>query len=346
MGAVIRSEKTRRASLAVVQMLAVAAAYYVGGRLGLIRQVVADGAVVTPLWPPTGIALCCLLWMGLRIWPGIALGSLLITGETGGSFSLSGLCITAGNTVAPVLAYLMLRRAGFRTELDRLRDGVVLVFLGALSGMLISASVGAGVLLLGDELSLREFWPVWSAWWAGDAMGVLVVGPLLLVVRRFRLPRATDRWIEATTLMVASVLVTLIATRSSLSLLCLVFPLLIWAALRFQLPGSAPCAALVSVLAIVSATSGSGPFTGHTIFEIMVNLAALNGSVALTALLLSAVVTEHKNIRRKIERACEELADVVEQLAPGRAAVEWPVRGENRQVRGENQVGENRQDRL
>ena len=42
----------------------------------------------------------------------------------------------------------MLRRAGFRNELDRLRDALALVFLGALAGMLISSTVGSGVLVL------------------------------------------------------------------------------------------------------------------------------------------------------------------------------------------------------
>jgi integral membrane sensor domain MASE1 len=30
---------------------------------------------VTPLWPPTGIAIVCLLVYGVRVWPGIALGA-------------------------------------------------------------------------------------------------------------------------------------------------------------------------------------------------------------------------------------------------------------------------------
>lgn len=58
----------------------------------------------------------------------------------------------------------------------------------------------------------------------------------------------------------------------------------------------------------------------------MVNLAVLNGCVALTALLLAAVVTEQSNIRHRIERACEELAEVVDHLAPGRAEAAWPSR--------------------
>ncbi|GAA3069419.1 hypothetical protein GCM10020254_11470 [Streptomyces goshikiensis] len=112
-------------------------------------------------------------------------------------------------------------------------------------------------------------------------------------------------------------MVTLVATRSTLSLLFLVFPLLIWAAVRFQLAGSAPCALFVSVLAIGAATDRAGPFARHTLFEIMVNLQAFNGCAALTGLLLAALVTEQNNIRLRIEQACEDLAEVVARLTPG-----------------------------
>ncbi|THA71440.1 hypothetical protein E6P78_05795 [Streptomyces sp. A0958] len=325
----IRSEKTRRHVMAALRLLVVAAVYYGAARVGLLRQVTVHGATVTPLWPPTGIALSCLLCLGPRSWPGIALGALLAVAGLGGAVTPSTVAVVAGNTLAPLCAYLLLRRAGFRKELDRLRDGVVLVFLGAMAGMVVSATAGTLMLVVDGKLPLSAFWSVWAAWWAGDAMGVLVVTPVLLVLRRVRMPRLSDRWAEAGALLVVAVVGTVVATHSSLSMLYLVFPVLVWAALRFQLAGSAPCALLVSVLAIVAGTDGVGPFAGHTIVEVMINLTVLNGAVALTALLLAAIVAEQQNVRRRIERACEELADVVDRLAPGRAAAAWPSRAKD-----------------
>ncbi|MFD4029637.1 MASE1 domain-containing protein [Streptomyces sp. NPDC058637] len=315
----IRSEASRRRAVAVLQMLGIAAAYYASGRIGLLRQVSVEGSVVSPLWPPTGIALAALLCLGLRIWPGIALGTLLTVISLSRGLTLSGLGIAAGSTLAPVCSYLALRAVGFREELDRLRDGVVLVFLGAMGGMLISATSGAGGLLLTGDLPGSSFWSVWSAWWAGDAMGVLMVTPLLLVLRNARVPRLNDPWMEAGALAVVAAGITVVATRSSLSMIYLLFPVIIWAALRFQLAGSAPCALVMSVMAIVAGTDGVGPFAGHTVLEVMLNLSILNGSVALTALLLAAIVTEHNNIRYETELACEELATLVEELAPQQA---------------------------
>lgn len=297
-------------------MLVIAAAYFGSGQLGLLRQVAVQSSVVTPLWPPSGIALASLLYLGARIWPGVALGSLLTVMSLSDSLTFWGVAVATGSALAPLCSYLALRVVGFRTELDRLRDGLALVFLGAMGGMMISATSGAGVQFLSGSLPAGQFWQVWSAWWAGDAMGVLMVTPLLLVLRRVRMPRLDDRWTETMALAVVAVGVTTVATRSSLSMIYLVFPVLVWAALRFQLAGSAPCALLMSVMAIVAGTDGVGPFEDHSVLEVMLNLSVLNGCVALTALLLAAIVTEHNNIRHETEVACEELAALVEELAP------------------------------
>ncbi|MFB6557321.1 MULTISPECIES: MASE1 domain-containing protein [unclassified Streptomyces] len=299
-----------------LRILAVAAVYYAAARIGLLQQLVRDQ--VTPLWPPTGVALAALLMMGLRVWPGIALGAFLANVFLGPSL-LSVLVITAGNTLAPVCACLMLRRARFRNELDRLRDVLALVFLGALAGMSISSTIGTGVLVLSGALDAGDFWPTWSVWWAGDAMGILVVTPFLLVLRKARWPSGAGpgRWFEAVALALGTLFVTLLATRSRDSnLLFLVSPFLIWAAFRFRLAGAAPCALAVVTLAVLAAAGDRGPFVGDDVFANMVTLQAFNGTTALTALLLAAVITERDRTYEEIKQLCGRLADVVARMEP------------------------------
>ncbi|WP_067344160.1 MASE1 domain-containing protein [Streptomyces noursei] len=321
----VRTGEIRRLAPAALGNLVLAGVYYGAAKIGLLEQVVIAGAVVTPLWPPTGIALSCLLLLGLRMWPGIALGTVLVI-WTLTRPDLAGFGVVAGNTLAPVSACLMLRRVGFHTELDRLRDGVALVSLGAFAAMVISATLGSGTQVLTGALPAGDFWRTWASWWVGDAMGVLVITPLVLAFRTVRPFRDVPlyRWGEAAALLVTAVVVSLVATRTSLSVLFLVFPVIVWAALRFQLIGAAPCVLLMSVFAISAATGRYGPFTGRSLLESMVNLQALNASAALTALLLSAIVTEQNTIRRKIEQVCQELAEVVDRLAPGESRRRWP----------------------
>ncbi|MFD5945405.1 MASE1 domain-containing protein [Streptomyces collinus] len=311
--AVARQAGSRRGGWAVLEICAVAALYYGSAKLGLLQQLVRDQ--VTPLWPPSGIALASLLLLGPRVWPGIALGAFLVNVTLGPSLP-AVLAIAAGNTLAPVCSYALLRRAGFRSDLNRLRDALALIFFGAFTGMLVSATVGSGTLALTGVLDAGDFASAWSVWWTGDAMGVLAVTPLLLVLRSARWPRgiSLSRWAEVVLLVAATVCVGFIETGDT-PLLFLGFPLLIWAGFRFGLAGSAPCALAVSIFAIVAAGQGSGPFEGQDLFTSMLTLQAFNASASLTALLLGVAVGERTQTEREIAQACRQLADMATRIA-------------------------------
>ncbi|WP_443063850.1 MASE1 domain-containing protein [Streptomyces sp. NBC_00659] len=315
----VAAQKMSRPAVGALQTLVIAACYYGAGRLGLMRRLTVEGAVFTPIWPPTGVAVAALLLLGIQAWLGIAIGALLVVLSLSSftSLQLSAAGIVAGNTVAPVCAYLLLLAVHFRTDLSRFRDGLALVFLAALGAMTISATVDVGLLVVTDKLALGDFWPVWLAWWVGDAMGVLIVAPVILMLYAVRTPVSLTRWKEAAVILVVAAVMVPVATRSSISMLFLIYPLLIWAALRFELPGSVVCALFASVMATVAATEAVGPFYRLSHTEVMIKLQAFNGTMALTALLLSAVITEQRNTRRSVERACQELVEVLEHLTAG-----------------------------
>jgi integral membrane sensor domain MASE1 len=286
-------------------VLAVAVAYYATAKVGLVLALVKGQ--VTPLWLPTGISVAALLMSGRKIWPGIALGALTANIALGsGPWGL--VMITIGNTAAPLAAWYLLTRFGFRRELDRLKDALLLVFAGALGAMLISATVGAAALKIGGDIPWHEVPAVVAVWWTGDAMGVLVFTPLLLTLpRQWHAP--PRRLAEAGALLIATALLATYVTLSESRLLFLVFPMLIWAALRFQHAIAAPCAVVISVAAVMSAASGH--FVTSDLLGTMIVLQAFNGSVALTGLILSAITSERNQARQAIEHACEQLAETV-----------------------------------
>ncbi|MFE3634601.1 MASE1 domain-containing protein [Streptomyces cellostaticus] len=308
-------ERLRHGGSAALEVCVVAALYYGSARLGLLQQLVRGQ--VTPVWPPSGIAVAALLLRGPRLWPGIALGAFLVNVSLGPSVP-AVVAIMAGNTLAPLCSYALLRRAGFHEELDRLRDALALIFLGAFTGMLISATTGSAALVLSGALGGAHFWPTWTVWWTGDATGVLVVTPVLLVLRRARRPSGVPpvRWAEGVLLAAAAIGIGVLEA-SGTPLLFLAFPLLFWAALRFRLAGAAPCVVTVSAFAIFAATRKSGPFAGHDLAANMITLQAFNGSAALTALLLAAILGERAQTQREIELACGQLADMVAKITAG-----------------------------
>jgi integral membrane sensor domain MASE1 len=308
---------TRRYLVGGAQVLAVAAVYFVAAKVGLGLALVRGQ--VTPLWPPTGIALACLLLRGIRCWPGITIGAFLANLAAGPSV-LAVAAISAGDTLAPVCACLLLARVGFRPDLKQLKDVLALIFLAAFASMVLSATAGTGTLVLAGALPAHEFWATWSVWWTGDAMGVLVVAPVLLVAvsRRWTWHRPLVRWLEAAALLVGIAALTVVVTRSSANLLFLLFPVLIWAALRFRQAGAVPCNLVVSVTVVLAAAAGQGPFAGLGLLPTMITLQAFNASATLTALLLAAIASERDAAQRSLRAAATQLSDAVRTLEPYR----------------------------
>jgi signal transduction histidine kinase len=273
----------------VLHLMLVALAYWVAARLSLNLALV--HGQVTPLWPPTGIALVAILLLGRRVWPAIAISAFAVNLPLGPS-PLGAACIAAGNTIAPLVSAELLARVGFRTQLDRMRDAFAIIGLGALIGMTISATVGSSVLILSGSVPVNNFVATWAVWWAGDAMGVLLVAPLLLNLLSRDGPRSLG-WRGASELAVVLVgvaLVTYLLFQNPFRLEYLVLPLIMAAAWRFRLRGAAPAALIASVVAIWSAVHGNGPFATETLLEKMVTLQAFNVSVSLASFVLAAFV--------------------------------------------------------
>jgi len=318
----------------------VGALYFITARLSLHAALV--GTSITPVWPPSGIALVGLLVFGRRVTPGIYLGAFLVN-ITLSPPAWTAPVIALGNTLAPFAAYEALRLTHFDVRLERLRDALALVFLGALGAMAISASIGTTTLWLGRALTHQSYAAAWSVWWTGDAMGVLVFSPFMLLLLRARpKPIPIARLLEALLLIGASVAVTVAVFDSHIHLLFLVFPFLIWAAWRFQQVGAAPVTLIMTVVAVWAAVNEVGVFAHQSILDRMVVLQSFNGSVALTAFFLGATTAERKKAQsdeaihrlRQTEldrkRALELNDEVVQGLSVAKYAFES---GETRTAR-------------
>ena len=295
----------------VEKNLLVGGVYYLAAHLSL--QLALVGKNVTPLWPPSGIAVVAFLILGRRVWPGILVAAFAVNAPI--SAHVWAAAATAfGNTLAPFIVATLLVAVGFRWQIDRLRDAAAVVVLALLS-MMVSASIGAGTLVLSGAIGGSQFFSAWAVWWTGDAMGVLVVAPFLLCLGLYRRPwiRSWARWAELAAMFLAVGAVTVAVMNTRVGLLFLLMPFLGWAAWRFQVRGAAPAALLVAGAASWSAAHTMGPFSQGTLFERMLTLQAFNATAAFTSLFLAAVVTERIRARDALERSAAGLEQRVRQ---------------------------------
>lgn len=219
-----------------IRIALLAGAYWASGRLGL--ELAFETRSVTAIWPPTGIALAALVLWGRALWPGVALGALLANAWTGVPL-ITLLGITLGNTLEAVVGAYLLERFRIRPSLGTVRDVIGLVFLAGIISTTVSASLGVSSLLLGDEIDTEDLASVWRTWWLGDMGGDLLVAPALFVAAtQWPFSHVPGRLPEAVALAVSLTLVALFVFSQEASLTYLVFPGLVWAALRFWQPGA------------------------------------------------------------------------------------------------------------
>jgi hypothetical protein len=276
-----------------------AALYFAVAKLGLLTAVAQ--AVVSSAWPPAGLALAALLLLGVRYWPGIAIGAFLVNASAG--VPLAGAAgIAVGNTLEAVVGALLLQRvARFRPSLERLRDVLALVLLAAALSTTVSATIGVTSLWFSGAISPAAYGSLWFVWWSGDAMGVLVFGSLLLTwAATPRLREAPSRALEALALVLLLVVLTGALFRLPYSYVYAIFPVVIWAALRFGPRGATTATTLVASLAVWYTLQGQGPFVASTPTQNLALLQTFLGLLAVTALVVAALVTERTTAQQAL----------------------------------------------
>jgi signal transduction histidine kinase len=285
-------------------VLFLAGAYYGAAKLG---QTLRYTASVSAIWPPAGLGIAALYLWGMRWWPGIFVGELIVNGELLLGDSALPLGSVAGQQVGNmaeiIVGALLLRRLiGSRAALDRVEQ-VAKMILALAAATAISASVGTVSMLAGGVIEGDEIGKFWRTWWLGDTSGALVVAPLLLVWARDPVAAwLRMRMWEAALLVTTVAVLGVFALSTDEPVTYMVFPALIWAAFRFGPPGATLATAIAAGVAIGVTANDLGPFSKQPIDHRTLSTQLYIAVAALTTLFLSAIVCEH-------ERSSAELAE-------------------------------------
>ncbi len=288
--------------------LAVAAAYVAAAKLGLALAF--QAAQVSAVWPPSGLALAAVWRLGPRAVPGVLLGAFFAN-ATAQEPLLVAAGVALGNTLEVLAAAALLRRAAFDPRLARVRDVLALLAAAAASPVL-SATIGVASLGAGGVQPIPALPHLWRIWWVGDALGILVVAPLLLTwsggyVRRVRRRPLAEGAVLIAALAGATMLVFGQAPPGPVAEY-VVFPFLIWAALRFGPAGTAAVTAVAYAAAVWGTVHGRGPFAGGAEGGLLL-LEVFMAVAATTGLLLGAVSAQQRRGEKMLRRQAELLAD-------------------------------------
>jgi len=290
------------------RVVLLAAIYVLAGRIGFIVSAV--DPVVSSVWPPSGIALAAMVLMGPRYWLGITIGAFILN-ASGTIAPLPALIIAVGNTLEALLATWLLTSVGFRVSLERLRDVLVLVVLGAI-GASVSATVGVTVLAFVRNTFALPGWTIWATWFSGDALGIVLVTPLILVWVAGPPLRVSRRdVIEASLLATLVIASAVVLWRAPVSYVYAIFPLTIWAALRFGVRGAVVASLVVTIIAVGYTVGRVGPFATSTPVNNLFSLQTFIAVLALTNLIIAAVIAERRTVESALQRSRQQHQDIV-----------------------------------
>jgi signal transduction histidine kinase/integral membrane sensor domain MASE1 len=284
---------------------AVAALYCITAWLGLSIAFVHDRALT--LWPPAGIAVAAVLLWGDLMLPAVGLAAFA-TGIAMGLGPTMATGLALGHILEAYAAARILRSVGkFHPSLDRVRDVLVLIGPAAFLAALLAASVAAGAAALTAAGAPRPG-GMWWRLWLGHAMGIVLVAPVALTwLARPRIDCPLRRTLEALGAGWALILVGAVAFIGPVSshaardpLMFLVFPLMVWIALRYRPREVATGLFVIAVIAALGTAYGSGPFSVGASADRLLLLHGFLLAVALASLTLAASKEQSRSTLRSM----------------------------------------------
>ncbi len=280
-------------------------------------QVTPYAGGVAYVWPAGGVALATLLLAPRWHWPYILLAVFAANAinalADGHSLEVAVLFAVPNVLCAGGSAWLLLRLSGRPATLASVRGVLVFTLVAAVGVNALAALLGAAVphFFYGRDL-LTEWW----VWWVSDALGVLLVAPLILAWSTARpgdwasVPRL--RVLEAAAIGLGTAITAQIAfgampgpSGAVVPLSHLITPFLVWAALRFHIRGAASAVAVAALVALWNTASGNGPFAAALApgAESVLHLQEYLAVVTATALLVGALVHERAALDAQLREA-------------------------------------------
>ncbi|MCU0567404.1 MAG: MASE1 domain-containing protein [Oculatellaceae cyanobacterium Prado106] len=270
---------------------------------------------VTPVWLPSGVALGAVLLLGWRVLPGVALGFGVLDITWYKSLVIGGL-VSLGETSETVLASYLIHRFIRTEQIFSQVQSTIFFILTALIAPIFNTTFGTTVLYFAQKIQLTEFMMVWRIWWTADTVGILLFTPFLKTwlrqIPNFKLSSRL-RWVEFVTYLATLVLVDHWVFVDGTPLEYMFLPLMLWSAFRFGQHCTTLSLAVVSITSLVATARSAGPFADSTQNNNLLLLQSFVAVIAVTALLLTAILSEQRTAQASLKQSNEMLEDRVEE---------------------------------
>lgn len=288
-----------------------AALYWAGAKLGMLT-IVPEGVAI--FWPPNAVVLAALLrFDGARLpLVGVVVVATEVIADLPAFSVTEALLFGVLNFGEATAAFLLLKRLGFDPRFGAVADLWKFLLAAPFAAAVPAALLGAGVYAVfrGAETSYFEFARLY---WFGDALGLMVLTPLLLSFPPFGAHPgdgpfhfdAIDRWVLAAAVLVAAAI-----WWRALPAMALL-PLVLYVGARHS-PRWAALAVLAAVAMLAAAMlAGRQPFGEVPARDAVVMAQRLIFVMSVMALGFSSLITRMRAQQAQLEqRVAERTAEL------------------------------------
>ncbi|HET6869346.1 MAG TPA: MASE1 domain-containing protein [Solirubrobacteraceae bacterium] len=295
-----------------------AALYYGTAHLSIALRFA--GPVGSVVWLPVGVGIAFLYLRGLRFWPGVFVGDIIVNHYQ--AFPLgSAIGQSVGNLLEVVVAALLLTRLVPRERAFE-STRTVLAMLGSIAaGTLVSATVGPLSLWLGGTVSAGELPRISLSWWLGDLCGAIIVVSCVLAWRRpEHQETGASRRAEMALLAVLLVALNVLGITGTHPVNAIAFPALMWAGLRFGPRGATLALAITTACMVWGTTHYLGWFGVRSIDRSLLETQLIVAVTTVSTLLVTALGYEREQLatgvrisRRRIVVAADDARRRIER---------------------------------
>ncbi|MGM3309046.1 MASE1 domain-containing protein [Anabaena sp. WFMT] len=268
----------------------------------------------SPVWPAAGLAVGFLLIWGRSRWLGIFLGALC-SNYINVDFNLLSPWSAIGTTIGSLISVtLILRLTGTSYPLKQVNHVVIFIVCTLFTGSIVQSLIGVFVVCLGGFKAWSDWLQVFSNWWIGDVVGILVFTPLVLAWGR-SLRDSRVKFCQYREVLIAITSLTIVAYLAlvkSQPVEYLLLPPLLWSAFRF---GAKITTLLVTIIAMIAAIT-----TGYKMgvfYKVAVQsnslllLQIFIGVIAMTIMAVLAIVAENRCAEIRLQNANSDLENRV-----------------------------------
>jgi signal transduction histidine kinase len=339
-----------------IRIILVAVIYFLSAYFGLLLAF--RDPITSPVWPPVGIGLALILFLGVRTWPGITIGSLIaymlvfwLNGiEINSGTIQASIIISIGNTIEILLGrYLMIRLIKDKDPFTNTYNTFVFLII-ALVMCLVGSSLGTYSFYLNGIVTKEEFISRWFFWWIPNVTSVLLFTPFLLSWKRKFILQLTQRTLfESLIFLFCLALFIVILRYETLaptiekSYPFLIIPFLLWLSFRFNLQTTLTGILITALSAIYFTINGYGPFVLDSNENSILILQIFISVISITSIILSSTVFERHEAQLTIQKFNETLETKIDERTKAlndeiifRKKAEDKLKVTNRQLRKAN----------